>query len=54
VLEAMSTICFLQQRGFADVRLRQRFGELKPSLVDQYERALGELDRIRQAGAKAG
>lgn len=36
LLEAASTIAFLQERGFGEDRLRTRFGELKPSLVPLY------------------
>ncbi|MFG0291773.1 MAG: hypothetical protein ACF8MJ_01315 [Phycisphaerales bacterium JB050] len=43
LLEAMSTILFLQNRGFNGSRLKERFESLKPSLVNRFEDATKEI-----------
>jgi len=39
-LEAMSTILFLQKRGFHDNHLEDRFNKIKPQLASRYDEAL--------------
>ncbi len=39
-LEAISTVVFLRKCGYEDDRLRERFGELKPKLMHQFDDAL--------------
>lgn len=46
-LESMSTILFLQSRGFEGERLRDRFESLKPALVKQFEEAVRRVDEFR-------
>jgi len=45
-LEAISTILFLMQRGFANQRLQERFSKLKPSLSNLFEDALKQANKI--------
>lgn len=46
-LESMSTVLFLQSRGFESDRLRDRFVSLKPSLADQFDGILKKINEIR-------
>jgi uncharacterized protein len=53
LLEAMSTIMFLQRRGFEDERLRERFKALKPALDDRFDGAMQRIERLPRAATAA-
>ncbi|MGD9693280.1 MAG: YwgA family protein [Phycisphaerales bacterium] len=45
-LEAISTLLFLKKRGYEGQRLQTRFGELKPNLATQFERANRDAESL--------
>lgn len=47
LLEAMSTVLFLQARGFKETLLNKRFGELKPALFHRFDDAMNHIDSLR-------
>jgi uncharacterized protein YwgA len=53
ILEGISTIMFLQRRGFTGERLCERFTGLKPNLADRFEKCLREAERIRNTSLAA-
>lgn len=46
LLEAMSTILFLQRNGFDDEKLKSRFGQIKPHLKRRFDAALSEVRKL--------
>ena len=45
-LEAISTVLFLRDRGFADKRLEDRFRQLKPDLASDFDATRTEAERL--------
>lgn len=45
-LEAISTVLFLRDRGFADKRLEDRFKQLKPDLASGFDATRTEAERL--------
>lgn len=48
ILEAISTILFLQRTGLADEALKVRFNALKPNLVLDYSTALRHAESLKK------
>ncbi len=51
-LEAMSTLVFLAQRGFADNRLQAEFERVKPNLISEFRRAKQRAEELRLLNVK--